>query len=571
MAVRPSPFYSLICALALSPLSANADHPDCEPQPLNTATGSDMGQTTAPDSVNIKQITIQNQPIFEEDDQAIWLHYLANNLHIKTKPHIIKNHLSFDEGDTVTLSDIEESERLLRQLDYLRDANVRFERDCNHQPNGNVDVTTWDHWTLYPKINFSRSGGENKYSYGLKDDNLLGLGIQGNFRYFSDKDRTGYGIKLDAPITSIQHSTLSLAAFDNDDGHRYGIGWGKPFYTLNTTDSYYFTSDHSKQDSHIDQNGDEENVFIATKKLFETGYGWSQGKVDGWTHRWTLGISANEETFGSVMDGDEVSLAVPNNRRFIYPWLQIQSIEDDYEVISDVHFINAKEDHHLGWKHSLRIGLEADNGRSDKDYAGHLRASTSKGILSGKHLWFGSLSATTDFGVATDDYYKTSAGFEYFYNWSPANKLYLKTEITISGNNYIDQPVTLGGSKGDDSELDYIPAAEPSVRGYPSQYQHGNNRWQTTVEARHYPNIELYRLVRVAWVGFIDAGRASGTENIISNNEQKGTLASIGFGIRLASIRSSGQNVIHIDIAKTLTSGEHVDSWSISAHAEKTF
>ncbi|MCR8922531.1 hypothetical protein NO559_07085 [Dasania sp. GY-MA-18] len=566
MAVRPSPFNTCFCLLVLATTSAKADHMVCEPQ----AAGS--GQTTPLEQVAVKHITINNRPIFEEDDKAIWLHYLANNLHIKTQPHIIENHLSFEKGDTISLDDVEESERLLRQLDYLRDANVRFEKDCNHQPNGNINVTTWDHWTLYPKINFSRSGGENKYSYGLKDDNLLGLGIQGNFRYFADKDRTGYGIKVDAPITYIKHSELSLAAFDNDDGYRYGIAWRKPFYTLNTTDSYYFDNDHSKQDLHIDQNGDDENVFIAKRKFFETGYGWSQGKVDGWTRRWTLGLTASDESFAPIMDSNDVSLAVPNDRHYIYPWLQYQVIEDDFEVISDVHFIHEKEDHHLGWRRFIRLGFEADNDDSDKDYAGHLRASISKGMLVGKHLWFGSASGTVDFGVAEDDYYKASAGFEYFYNWTPANKLYVKTEITLSGNNYIDQPITLGGNReDDDNSFGFSPAAQPTVRGYPSQYQHGNNRWQTTVEARHYPSIELYRLVRVAWVGFIDAGRASGTENIVSNNEQSGTLASIGFGLRLASIRSSGQNVIHIDIAKPLTTGDNVDSWSISAHAEKKF
>jgi hypothetical protein len=39
----------------------------------------------------------------------------------------------------------------------------------------------------------------------------------------------------------------------------------------------------------------------------------------------------------------------------------------------------------------------------------------------------------------------------------------------------------------------------------------------------------------------------------------------------MASIRSSGRNVIHFDVAKTLTSGANVDSWGIRVHAKQRF
>ncbi|MGK0440222.1 MAG: outer membrane protein assembly factor BamA [Pseudohongiellaceae bacterium] len=552
------------CNLLFSP-ALYADHAECKPG---------TGQTTPPKNVNIKSIDIENFTIFEIDDQSIWLHRLANDLHINTKPHIIESRLSFEEGDDITLEDVQESERLLRKLSYIRDAKVELSTDCNHHPDGVVKVKTWDHWTLYPRVNFSRSGGENKYSYGIQDDNLLGLGIQSNFKYFSDGDRAGYGIKLSAPITSLRHSTLSMAAFNNDDGYRYAASLRKPFYTLNSTKSYYFNSEHHEQDLHIDQNGndDDENVFKAQQTFFEAGYGWSEGKVNNWVSRITLGFTSNEESFAPTDDVDSVTLATPNDREFVYPWAQFQVIENDYEVIPDVHFIQEKEDHHLGWQHIIRLGIETDDSDNQDDLAGHLRTHSTKGLLSGKHLVFGSVSTALDFGVANSDYYKVATGLEYFYNWNPSNKLYLKTELTLSDNNYLDRPITLGGEiSDDDNDFEITTIAQPTVRGYPAQYQQGSNRWQTSLEARHYPGIELYRLVRIAWVAFFDAGRAWGGDNITTANEESSALASFGFGVRMASIRSSGRNVIHFDVAKTLTSGANVDSWGIRVHAKQRF
>ena len=566
MAFRPTHLLTAFCCSLLQSNLAIADHRECEPEPLGA------GQTPAPSQVVVSEIIVESNPIFEDDDQAIWLHHLANKLHVKTKPHVTLSRLSFETGDTITLEDLEESERLLRRQRYFRAAEVNFETDCNHQPNGKVSVKTWDHWTLYPRISFSRSGGENKYSYGLKDDNLLGLGIRGNFKYFSDEDRTGYGMKLEAPITHFKHTNASISAFDNDDGYQYGLGIGKPFYTLNTKQSQFADIDHGKFDKHINQNGDDLNVFETKKKFFETGYGWSRGKQSRWINRWAIGITADEKSFNTAQDSDETTIAVPDDRRFIYPWLQFQTIEDDFETIPDVHFIHRKEDHHLGWHHRVRLGLEADNTEEQDDVAGHLETMSSKGFLSDKHLLFASVSTNVDFGVADKDFYKASTGLEYFYNWKPNTKLFIKTELTVSENNYLDQPLTIGGDlDADDSQLDFISTAQPIVRGYPSQYQHGNKRWQMSVEARHYPGIELYRLIRVAWVGFLDAGRAWGDRGLLAENEQEDTISSIGIGLRLASLRSSGNNIIHIDLARTLTSGEEVKTWEIRAQARHKF
>lgn len=539
---------------------------DCQPLAMGE------GQTPRPKGVLVSDIEFYSNDVFVEDDQAIWLHYLANSLHINTKKHIVRSLLDFKTGDIVTLNDIAEAERLLRQNDYLRDAVIDLDLDCNNRANGKVVVNTWDNWTLYPKVNFNRSNGVNRYSYGLKDSNLFGLGIHSDFKYFSEEDRTGYGFSVDAPITTFEHTTVNLLAFDNNDGFRYGGGFEKPFYTLNSTDSHFFRSEHRQLDVHVSQNGDEINVFEQNQKEVSLGIGRSEGKIEQWTKRWTLGVTVSELDFSAVTPEIGNTLALPLNRDFTYPWLEFAMIEDDYVVLTDVNFIYNKEDHHIGWKHFLRVGVEANRNNQERDVAGHIAASSSKGYLNDNHLVFLGVDGVMDVGVAEDDFYKLSAKAEYFYNLSSAIKFKFNSQVTHSENNYLDQPISLGGDNDDQNEsLGFESSKDVVVRGYPDQYQHGNKRWQMTAEARYYPGVEFYRLFRLAYVSFVDVGRAHGNDGVLLENEQSGILSSVGVGIRIASLRASGKNLIHIDLARPLTTGKDLSGWDIRIGVKNKF
>ena len=561
MVVKPLALSTALYIFSLSILSHTV-YANCDSSHLvNTSTAA----------LPISEIIIHSNPIFENDDQAIWIHHLLNKLHLNTKTNVIKSHLTFEVGDSISKENIKESERLLRNKRYLRDATITINNNCGKPQ---AIVNTWDNWTLLPKISVSRTGGENSYIFGFKDDNFLGRGIKSTLTYFSDEDRTGYGLNLRSPLTHFKHTNLGITAFDNDDGYRYGIKLSRDFYSLNSKYSRFIETEQNTYRQTIQQNGEDINIFKSRKDFADIGFGWSQGKQQGWVSRWIIGLRLDQSDFKPTSndDNDLYTVIKPENRDFIYPWLEYQRIEDRYQIIKDVHFIGTKEDHHLGWRYSARLGFEVDDDYHEQSTAGHLRASLHKGIRSNKHLLFVSSQATWDFGIQEHDFYKLSTGFEYFYD--PGNKtiFYTKTEYTQSENNYLDQPITLGGSLDDgDNTLEFTSAGDAIVRGYPSQYQHGNKRWQITGEVRHYPGIEFYRLVRLAWAGFIDVGRAWGENDAITRNEQTGAISSAGIGIRMASIRSSGRNIIHLDLAKPLTTGEELNGWEIRLQAKHKF
>ncbi len=96
-------------------------------------------------------------------------------------------------------------------------------------------------------------------------------------------------------------------------------------------------------------------------------------------------------------------------------------------------------------------------------------------------------------------------------------------------------------------------------RGYPNDYQYGDNQWAFTAEIRNYPNINLYQLAELGWAVFTDVGHAFGGGD--ENNDVTSPIGSVGIGARIYSSKSSYGNVAHIDISMPFTSGVEVNSW----------
>src|SRR6266581_3512877 len=137
----------------------------------------------------IGKVVIDNENIFDLTDprENNWLFRLANRVHIKTRPNVIRTQLLFKPGDPYSRRVLDESERILRSARYLYDASIRAE--SFHDGRVDVVVRTWDVWTLNLGFNFSRSGGANSTGAQIEELNVLGTGIALHARRTSDVDR----------------------------------------------------------------------------------------------------------------------------------------------------------------------------------------------------------------------------------------------------------------------------------------------------------------------------------------------------------------------------------------------
>ena len=76
----------------------------------------------------IGSIEIRTYNVFDEEEQSAisWGYGFANRLHITTREEVVRQELLFDSGDPYDQEVVAETERNLRALPFLRDAEVKI-------------------------------------------------------------------------------------------------------------------------------------------------------------------------------------------------------------------------------------------------------------------------------------------------------------------------------------------------------------------------------------------------------------------------------------------------------------
>jgi hypothetical protein len=223
----------------------------------------------------VAKISINNNTIFDESaDGTMAIHYLANWMHITTKAVVILERLPFKEGDLLNEEDLLEAERIIRSQAYIRDVKITFKENCNINDPAQIEIQTWDNWSLIPTVSFGRKGGENKLSIGVKEDNVLGSGVRARFKYNSDEQRNGYQFTLRSPFPAIPYSTVFVDFVDNDDGQLTQLELDKPFYHIHS--DYMFTVSflNNNKTEDIFQNGLTRNSFNENSHFYSLSGGW---------------------------------------------------------------------------------------------------------------------------------------------------------------------------------------------------------------------------------------------------------------------------------------------------------
>ncbi|WP_018981866.1 BamA/TamA family outer membrane protein [Salinimonas chungwhensis] len=509
-----------------------------------------------PSGLQVNTIEIINRPIFDENAaNTISLHRWANAMHIITRPGIIQDRLTFKRGDVVTEEDILEAQAILRAQRFLADATISTTNNCEV---GTMDVKieTYDNWSLIPTLSFSRRGSENSALVGIREDNLLGLGIRATARYTKDEQRSGYQLAFSSIVPWVEHANLFLRLENNDDGDIYSVAFEKPFYHLDSANSLLLSANQTALVEEIFQNNKSRNSFHLAGKAFTGAYGWRIASNNRRTSRLMLGLTYNKAIFSSPADSpaNDVSFT-PTSRDFLYPWVSFVYAERDILVMRDIYLINQPEDINLGWQLTARLGVEADN--SEGGLGIHTQATITKSLITGLNqllMASATFNAITNTGIS--DFIRVDSRLEYFYRHSDLIGYYLRLNGTLSAGQFLDQPIVIDDENG--------------VRGFPNQYQHGDHRIAAGAEVRLYTNYNFYQLFEVGFAAFADVGKAFDGKSA-RLNEESGWLHSVGLGARLFSNKSSNSGVVHIDVAKPFGAAKNVNNWEWSIQLKKAF
>ena len=505
--------------------------------------------------VTIGRVNVNAESIFDlqNPDENSALYRVANKLHMTTRDGVIYQQLLFSSGDQFSTQALEESERILRTNRYIQ--NVQVRPVAFRDGVVDVEVTTSDVWTLIPKLSLSRSGGENKTAIGIKEMNLFGTGIAVEVAHKSDVDRDSTSVKyLDRNVGESWYS-LGLYIADNSDGHSTHAALKKPFYSLNSTSSGGVSfRDNERVESFYDL-GERDSEYRHEAQQAEAYVGWSKGLVDGFSRRFTVGLTQDSHRFSHYDESDYPEGELPDDRRLLYPFVGLEVVEDKFEKAKNLNQIGRTEDRYLGTRLSARLGAAFAGAGSDRN-ALLVAASAQTGFGTSKRS---SLMLATDVSARVEaggvQNFALHGSAKYFKRQSEKRLFHIALSASLGHNLDLDQMFTMGGESG--------------LRGYPLRYQTGEKRAILTVEQRYFTDWYPFRLFHVGSAVFFDVGRVWGEAP--SASTQSGLLRDVGFGLRIGNSRSGFGRMTHIDVAIPLDGDSQIDDIQFLVSTKKSF
>ena len=505
-----------------------------------------------------QQVTFKPQTIFDENEEGFtFLHRWANAIHIDTKETTLQDEANFFlEKCAKNFADMAELERHLRSRKYIRDANVTSDTMVE-----NITVTTWDNWSLMPTISYGRQGGESTYSFGIKERNLLGLGIDAELETYKNSQRKGYKIKTTVPLFRKQNIDLRIRFADNDDGTQQSLFLQKHFVSFYTDTAYQLGFDEGTRLDTIYQNDSKLAIFSHDISYKNAEYAWLNFNRENELMRYRIGITQDQHKFSNnhSLNNNPNSAIQPQDRDFIYPWVGFEYIEKRFTKLTNIHLITQIEDFNHGWQFSSRIGLS--DGNKENSVWAFVQANVNKGFdIHENALLLMDIDLNGDIYKHQYNRLLLNISMEYFYNINKNWGFYLNSTNALSNNQYLDSPITMGGDTG--------------LRGFPLQYQHGEHSVKFTSEIRYYPYLNLFKLFDLAGAVFFDTGRAFGNEQVqgVKANIENNWLHSVGVGARIYSPHAGGNHhVIHIDFAFPKSNNPDINSFEVRLEAKQSF
>jgi hypothetical protein len=500
----------------------------------------------------IRRIQYKTMPVFDENDpeENNRLYRFVNRLHINTRPKVIRAQLLFQEGDLLDAKHIHESERILRGRNYLSNAYIVPETICANA----VDllVVTQDSWSLEPQFSLSKESEGTKSGFAIADGNILGTGNSFLVGYEQNSQRNLIRYQFSNPHIFNSQIATKLYYADTSDGQNTIVDISHPFYSLDTPwSSGIYTEDYT-QDDLIRFQDEQINAFVHQSVKKHGYFGVASEINDQFTRRWLFGLSHEEDSF---FESAETLQAIPNQRKAVYPWIEFQYLENRFGVFKNINQIQRPEDIALGNNLVFRLGYAGQSFDNPDDVIRYIGVYQYTADVRDKHILEASI--TLDGRYHTKEIYQDSSvlgvtgAYHYFQN--DKNRWYLGWQYHIGQELAQYEELTLGDITG--------------MRGYPADFQRGDERYLLTIERRFFSDLHLFNLSRLGAVVFFDTGKAWG----IDQYGKSLLLSNVGFGLRFSPTKVRIGNVVHIDFAVPTSAKVGADDYQLTIGAYQKF
>jgi hypothetical protein len=518
-----------------------------------TAPAEDLGDARLP---IIRSIDVQVREIFD-DSNLEWPYLLVNSLKSSTRESIIRRELLFEVGDELDEFIIQESERNLRSLPYVRQVTIFVALDGDY---ADVTVGLQDTWTLFPQVSFSSGGGSDKKALGVSDSNVLGYGKRLELLYADDEGReTIQTVYEDNRVLESYHRLL-LGNFIRSDGFKSIASFGRPFRSLVERSAWVANGTVSNLVDKLYENGDERFLFRHKHLDFNIGFTRSTGDPEKLRRRYTLGYDYLKDTFAEADEGDFIDVDVdpntvsrdpnmiPDDRRFSGPFFSFRQTHPEFVSLDYIDRFERVQDFNLGQEVFAKLGLAPEFLFSKKNTL-FLQGSLSEGIsLSPRTIIRGSISAGARYGdlgmanglIRLEGKWYSTRGAQHI------SDVFVGRH-TLAGSLQIDSAHEL------DKDKEFLLGASNGLRGYKNRTFTGDHRIVLNLEDRFHLVEELFKVMSIGGAFFFDAGGTSSksTFDVLA----EGLYADVGFGLRLAFPRAGSGSVVRFDVAFPLRNG----------------
>ncbi|MCX5787130.1 MAG: hypothetical protein NTX64_01280 [Elusimicrobia bacterium] len=507
-----------------------------------------------PAGLVIASIRIESHNVFETDfpPENKLAYRAANRIHIRTRDVVIERELLFEVGDRYDPDLVEETERNLRLLPFIR----RAEAEATVNKDGTVDVVvrTYDSWTLEIVANFKRAGGVTNIKAGLAEHNVMGMGKTLSGVYSRDGTTSSKAfVASDRQFLRHKHLEYSMVAQSAPGSQNYSMSLNRPFYASIAPSAFGGAVTYAE--NNVSTYSGETAVGLVRKRVGEAGinYGIAIATSTERTRHVKFGLLAHRADLTAIPN--QAAGPIPDNERLGFLQLGADWAELDFITVRRIEKFTHDEDFNLGlsivpsvaWAPYFRPLSTSESQVLPK-------LTVSKGFTWADQLLLLSSSYGSTYVNGGNGNRLASLNAVYYLRGLKYQTLAFHTGLDLGWRLDPATPLTLGETSG--------------LRGYGLSAFTGNRRFLFNIEDRIYVWDELLRLLDVGLVVFYDSGYAWPSSSSIKLADLK---RSVGLGLRAAPSRSADNSPVRIDMAYALNDNQSRSRWSLSILAGQAF
>ncbi len=463
------------------------------------------------------------------EEQHGYFYRLADRLHIDTRHAVIKQFLLFHEGDVFRPERLQETERNLRALAFLKSASVTA--STPHDGVVDVHVVTQDAWSIAPETQAGSRGGMSTYGATLSETNLLGLGKDVEIGWSKGVDRRQLALNYNDPAFFAPYLRAHFGYAHNSDGNNRQFNLRRPFFAFATPWASEATFSAFRQNDRLYRSGVEVSRLQQNHRDFGASYGIALSPNDEQANRLSFGFRSIDDRFAPIRG----HLGFESARRYRYVVLRYEHAENSFLKLNFVNKDLRYEDFNLGRRFSIEGAVSPSAfGTSATTELIHVKG--------GEGFRIAETSFVMPYvNVST----RLASGFQNAI--AGANVLYVDRRGEDFPRTLVGRLAVNSGWRMD-PELQFFADGLTGLRGYRAHTFEGYRSVVINLEERFYLGRELLQLASPGVVAFIDAGNASdgGLRSLLA------LKTDVGVGIRVGLPRTP-KNLLRIDFAYALS------------------